>query len=236
MPPTRIYVYPPGYGRSPVSSDYRPWENDAAFLSVWREVRDTTLVDQARLYELWELVPQVAHLRGAILEVGAWRGGSAALVARRLGDIGVEKMLYVADTFAGVVKASDRDEYYRGGEHSDTSLDRVESFFHSLAIRNFRLLQGVFPDETAHLVDSDAIALCHIDVDVYRSAADVFDWSWPRISVGGVCVFDDYGFLGCEGVTRLVHEIRTRRDALVVANLNGHAVAVKISESNDGER
>ena len=41
--------------------------------------------------------------------------------------------------------------------------------------------------------------LAHIDVDVYQSAADVLDWVWPRLSPGGVVVFDDYGFPATPG-------------------------------------
>jgi O-methyltransferase len=45
---------------------------------------------------------------------------------------------------------------------------------------------------------------------------------------GGVVVFDDYGFWGCEGVTQAVHEIRAGLEhALLVHNLNGHAVLVR---------
>lgn len=222
-----MHVYPKGYGHSPVSSDYRPWEADLGFYEAWRRVRDNTLVDAARLWELWELVEQIAGTPGAILEVGAWRGGSGALMGLRLRDQGVEKRLYVADTFAGVAKAGAEDPYYRGGEHGDTSLDIVSSFYDYLGLPNYELLEGVFPEETAHRVEKETFALCHIDVDVYQSAADVFFWVWPRIPRGGVCVFDDYGFLGCEGVTRFVHEIRQRDDLIVVANTNGHAIAVK---------
>lgn len=222
-----IHVYPRGYGHTPVAADYRPWEADADFYEAWRLVRNNTLVDAARLWELWELVEQISHVPGAILEVGVWRGGSSALMGLRARQLGATKTLYVADTFSGVVKAGDDDAYYRGGEHGDTSLDIISSFFHDLALQNYQLLEGVFPEETAHRVRDEQVALCHIDVDVYRSAADVFAWVWPRLPRGGVCVFDDYGFLGCEGVTRFVHEIRAQRDLVAVTNLNGHAVVVK---------
>jgi O-methyltransferase len=45
--------------------------------------------------------------------------------------------------------------------------------------------------------------------------------------VGGVVVYDDYGFLRCDGITRHVDEQRGRPDRRVIHNLNGHAVVVK---------
>ena len=226
---TEVRVYPPGYGHGEVASDYRPWEADGEFLAAWRSVRAHTLLDPARLYELWELSAQAEKVPGDVLEVGTWRGGSAAIVGLRLGRSS-KKRLYVADTFRGVAKASDRDPYYVGGEHSDTSLDMVDRFLHSLATPEYRLLPGIFPDETAHLVPTSSIALCHIDVDVYDSARGVFDWVFPRLSVGGIVVFDDYGFYGCEGITSFVHELRVCNGLVVVANVNGHAVVIKTHE------
>lgn len=223
-----IRVFPPGYGHSPISSDFRPWEADPAFLAAWAVVRDHTMVDQARLYELWELVGQIPSAReGAVLEVGAWRGGSAALMGLRLKALGDERPLIVADTFAGVAKAGERDPYYRGGEHADTSLDTVTSFLENLELTNFSVLAGVFPDDTAHRVSVADIVFCHIDVDVYQSARDVFEWTWSRMPAGGIVVFDDYGFLGCEGVTRFVQALSQNHDLVRVGNLNGHAVVVK---------
>ena len=245
-PTPEVRVYPPGYGHTPLASDYRPWEADESFLAAWQRVRDHTMLDAPRLYELWELTQQALKVPGDVLEVGTWRGGSAGIIGLRMVQesaagrgqtspsnrrhADAPRCLYVADTFAGVAKAGPRDPYYRGGEHADTGLDNVRSFLHSLALPNFRLLSGVFPDQTAHHVRADSIALCHIDVDVYDSARDVFDWVWPRVPLGGIIVFDDYGFYGCEGVTSLVHEIRTTLGLVVVANLNGHAVVVKTDE------
>jgi len=71
------------------------------------------------------LLSQVLHLPGDILEVGVWRGGTGVLLAARSQSAGSAKAVYLCDTFAGVVKASELDGAYRGGEHSDTSPDVV---------------------------------------------------------------------------------------------------------------
>ncbi|MNC63802.1 hypothetical protein D3C75_1139530 [compost metagenome] len=72
--------------------------------------------------------------------------------------------------------------------------------------------------------------MLHIDVDVYESARDVLNWALPRLVPGAVVVFDDYGFFGCEGVTRLVNDfIVENPDFRFLHNLNGHAVLVRVS-------
>lgn len=207
------------------TATYSPWLTDDRFRDVYDHVKEHTLVDVYRCYELWNLVRGTARLPGAILEVGVWRGGTGAILAAA----NSRKTVYLADTFRGVVKAGDKDTRYVGGEHADTSRDTVEHLFLGRALGNYQILQGIFPEETAWLVTDEAISLLHCDVDVYESTRDVVEWALPRLSPGGVMVFDDYGFHGCEGVTRYVNELRSRENMLFIHNLNGHGILVKES-------
>lgn len=207
---------------------YAPWLADEKFQILFERIRQNTLVDEYRCWELYTLARQMAKLpAGDVLEVGVWRGGTGCLIAKVMQDSNQSRTIYLADTFEGVVKASEEDTGYRGGEHSDTSKDVVLGLAKDLALTNIQVLQGIFPEDTAHEIESAQFVLCHIDVDVYQSALDVFQWVWPRLHSGGFVVFDDYGFYGCEGVTKLVNEIALRPDLLFVHNLNGHALLVK---------
>jgi O-methyltransferase len=208
---------------------YSPWLLDTDFRDTYRRVRGSTLVGEQRCYELWHLVGQVAQLEGDILEVGVWRGGTGAVLAKRARLQGLDATVYLCDTFQGVVKAGPEDAVYVGGEHSDVASTSVEQLLRSLELDNAELLVGVFPDETGPLMPEDrGIRLCHIDVDVYRSAKDVLDWVWGKLPPGGVVVFDDYGFPECEGVTTLVNEEAKKPDRLLVENLNGHGILIKL--------
>ena len=164
---------------------------------------------------------------GAILEVGVWRGGTGALMASRAAALGLEDAVFLCDTWEGVVKTSAVDTYYRDGKHDDTSLEIVEQLVDEMGLDRVECLQGTFPDDTGDKVAEQTFRLCHIDVDVYQSAKDVLDWVWPRLSPGGVVVFDDYGFPACPGVTQFVDEQRMMSDRLVLHNLNGHGLIVK---------
>lgn len=207
---------------------YAPWIADSEFQSVYRAIQSNTLVDKYRCYELWQFVHQVAEVPGDILEIGVWRGGTGCLMGRAMKNAGMNGRLLLADTFAGVVKAGDQDATYRGGEHNDTSVEIVETLLRLNGVENYSLLKGMFPEDTGAEVADRAIRLAHIDVDVYQSAKDAFDWVWPRMAPGAVAVFDDYGFATCSGVTTFVNEQRNRDDAFFFHNLNGHAVLVKL--------
>jgi len=207
---------------------YAPWLNDGDFLALYEKVRHHTLVDIYRCHELWTLAKQASRIEGDILEVGVWRGGTGAILAEAVRHQSA-KTVFLADTFAGVVKAGENDTAYKGGEHSDTSMEIVMELTSALSLTNTKILKRIFPDETQENIPGK-IALLHCDVDVYSSSKDIVEWCLPRLSIGSILVFDDYGFFGCEGVTSFCNEFRAREDFLFLHNLNGHAIFVKIRD------
>jgi len=206
---------------------YSPWNTDSAFREVYERASDHTLVDIYRCYELWSLVHEVASVPGALIEVGVWRGGTGALIAKAAKLAGIADPVYLCDTFSGVPKAGSRDPAYRGGEHADTSEAIVRALLARVDAGNARIVPGIFPDESAQTVDAERFRFAHVDVDTHASAKDCVDCIWPRLSPGGVMVFDDYGFDGLGGVRELVDELRGTADRLFVHNLNGHALFLK---------
>lgn len=207
---------------------HAPWTLDEDFLAAHRRVRANTVVDVYRCYELWTLLEQVANLEGDILEVGVYRGGTGALMAARAKQLALNARVYLCDTFSGMVKTGDKDSHYRGGEFADTSETLVKNLLQSMRLENASTVKGIFPDESANAVPSARIRLCHIDVDVYRSAEDVLAWAWPRMSPGAMVIYDDYGFPDCSGIIAHVDPQRKLDDRIVVHNLNGHAIVVKL--------
>ncbi len=57
------------------SANYAPWISDSLFNKTYDIIKDYTLVDKYRCYELWHLVGESEKLNGALIEVGVWRGG-----------------------------------------------------------------------------------------------------------------------------------------------------------------
>ena len=226
-----VPAYAPGIRHAEVFplATYSPWLADEEFISVFDRVRNNTLVDRYRCYELWQLVAEVAKLpSGKLIEIGVWRGGTGGLIAKKCQLAGIQDELYLCDTFKGVVKAGSFDSVYSGGEHGDTSKAAVLELIGALNLERVHILEGIFPDDSGDPLRAESFRFCHIDVDVYESARDVSAWIWPRLVPGGIIVYDDYGFHSCVGVTRFVNEERTKPDRLVIHNLNGHAIVMKL--------
>lgn len=211
---------------------YSPWLDDATFQNIYQYIaNEFTLVDIYRCYELWQLIEQTDKLNSNadVLEVGVWRGGTSTIMAKRLELLGSKSTIYSADTFEGVVKASENDNSYSGGEHANTSLDLFINLLKSHHITNVTPLKGIFPEATSNNIPSDTkFKLCHIDVDVYLSAKDIQEWIWKKLIIGGIIVFDDFGFSSTDGITKYVNEQRKLTDRTIVHNLNGHAIVIKL--------
>ncbi len=217
------------YANISPGATYSPWFEDQEFLKKYDKVKCDTLVDIYRCYELWMLVKQYGLVDGNMLEVGVYKGGTAGIICSAAQLCNKNIIVYLADTFSGVVKAGVNDSIYRGGEHGDTDVEHVEHLLKDeLYLQNYRILKGTFPEETHSLVDSKSISFCHIDVDVYDSAKDITEWLWDKLVVGGMIVYDDYGWELCDGVTKYLNEQKTKADRRLIYNLNGHGILIKI--------
>ena len=207
---------------------YAPWVMDEQFKFIYHLIKDYSLLDLYRLYDIYSLAKQSSKIGGCILEVGVANGGSGALLSFVAKE--QNKTCYLADTWKGVVKASDKDTNFVGGEFEYAETEVVNHLLSSLnTTANTQLLVGIFPDDTAKNI-KDRISFIHIDVDTYISCKDTIEWAISKLSIGAIIVFDDYGFLGLEGVTRYVNEFSKDARFIYNYNLNGHATFVKIKE------
>lgn len=217
-------IYQPIYSWA----QYSPWLDDKPFMEIYEAVKEHTLLDIYRCYELWSLVKQTKYLHGDLLEVGVWRGGSGMIIAKakKRADL-FDSKVFLCDTFIGLIDAGSKDGGLQNGQFADTSIEIVKKLINKIQLNDTVILKGTFPDKTGKHIENLTFCFCHIDVDTYQSAKNVFEWVWDRMVTDGIIVFDDYGFKECGGVTEFVNEIRYGIDRLFLYNLNGHAVIIK---------
>lgn len=210
---------------------YTPWVLDAEFIELQSRIKGFTLVDLNKQYLTYSYIRQLAKLKveGDYLEVGVWRGGLSALIGMTFNKFSpLKRILYLADTYEGMPKTVSQDNFYKGGELADTSEAVVEDLFKRCNVSNVKILKGYFPQDTSMLIDSDKFAYVHIDVDIYESAKNTFDWAWPKVSQYGMIVFDDYGYSSTEGVTKFIDDyVSHLPDAMFIFNMGGQAIVMK---------
>ena len=155
--------------------------------------------------------------RGAFVEVGVYRGGSAwhlAALARRQ-----ERALHLFDTFTGIPECCERDWPHKAGDFGDASLYAVRA-----AVPTAVFHVGVFPrtldDREFRL---SGVAFAHIDCDQYACARAAIELLPPLMRLGGVMLFDDYGITS--GVTEAVEELFLPREIRRTAQGKAYHVA-----------
>jgi len=104
----------------------------------------------------------------------------------------------------------------------------VTNLIKNLDLKTIFVYSGIFPEETGqYLENEEAIDLVHLDIDIYQSTKDAFEFLAPKIRIGGSIILDDYGFKQTAGVTKYINEIKNNPDWLFQMNLNGQAILTK---------
>jgi O-methyltransferase len=166
------------------------------FSAVYHAVRRRTLLNESKLRALWGVARSLGGVGGDIAELGVYQGGVSRLLALACPG----RTVHLFDTFAGIPETRDPAmDWHRPGEFA-ASIAEVRATL--AGCPNVLLHPGLFP-RTA--VDG-AFALVHLDADLYSSTREGLEWFWPRLSVGGAVVLDDYRWRYCRGVDRAVDE------------------------------
>jgi hypothetical protein len=164
-----------------------------------------TMIGLSRLNHLQDCVTEVISegVPGDLIETGVWRGGACILmraVLKAYGETG--RTVWLADSFEGLPEPNrtrypaETDEGLVRGLFS-AGLEQVQENFrrYGLLDSQVRFLPGWFRDTLPHAPFS-RLALMRLDGDLYESTMDALVNLYPRLSVGGYVIIDDY-FLAC---------------------------------------
>ncbi len=172
----------------------------------WPE-RAHTMIGLRRLDNLQSCIEDVLanDVPGDLIETGVWRGGATILMRAVLKAYGVEdRLVWAADSFEGVPppRPGEISSRYRQPVALHTydelavSLEQVKSNFerYGLLDDQVRFLEGRFRDSLPD-APMERLAIVRLDGDMYESTMDGLVHLYPKLSVGGYLIVDDYGAL-----------------------------------------
>jgi O-methyltransferase len=151
---------------------------------------------KAHLAMALKILETPPDVQGAIVECGAWKGGSStnlSLVCRIVG-----RKLKIFDSFQGLPagKSGDREAlHYRAGDYGGTLAEVRRNLARYGALDVCEFVPGWFHDTLPHL--NEPVLLAFLDVDLEDSLATCVRYVWPRLVDGGYlftdeCVGTDY--------------------------------------------
>lgn len=165
-------------------------------------VEAETMVGLPRLENVQRCIEDVVRrgVPGDLIETGVWRGGTCIFMRACLEAYGDrERTVWLADSFQGLPPPSpDKYPADAGDLHSTwkelaISRTEVEENFrrYGLLDGRVRFLEGWFKD-TLPSAPVERLAVLRLDGDMYESTMDALTALYPKLSVGGYCIIDDY--------------------------------------------
>ncbi len=162
-----------------------------------------TMIGMQRLTSLQQCVETVIadDIPGDLVECGVWRGGACILMRATLAAYGdAKRSVWLCDSFQGVPRSDPVNYKADKGIRAEfaagilgVSEAEVKRNFerYGLLDDRVRFLPGWFKD-TLHNAPIEQISVLRLDGDLYESTIQALEPLYPRLSLGGYCIVDDY--------------------------------------------
>ncbi len=147
-----------------------------------------------RMYE------RIEKVKGDVVECGVGKIGTFKILASLVEKEGAHRTLWGFDSFEGFPEPSPEDASLRNpkkGEWKSLEAEDVPKFLaishidESFIAQRVKVVKGFFQDSLPKNTIGP-IALLHLDVDLYDSYKTCLHYLFPKVSQGGVVLFDEY--------------------------------------------
>ena len=164
-----------------------------------------TMIGLKRMENLHESLDYVRenNIEGDFIETGVWRGG-ASIFARKYFELyGMNKKVFVADSFRGLpppkVKEDEGDPHHTI-DFLRVSLAQVKNNFEMYGAldESVIFLEGWFEDTLPNNPQIEKLSILRMDGDMFKSTMDVFDSCYHKVVSGGRVIIDDYCIPNCK--------------------------------------
>lgn len=201
---------------------FRGYDDETIFKEMILVVREHTMVGYDGLLGLLSMVKycEQARFRGEYVEIGAWRGGCAGLMAQAVMRFGSERRnIHAFDSFQGLpqpIAGKDFDGFVEPMFNitEETAQGKLEPIDHLVASETD--LEGLLFDTIGyprsdlfihkgwfqHTIPAAAkdmgdIAILRLDGDFYESYTIALEHLYPKVLKGGFIIIDDWALGGC---------------------------------------
>ena len=193
---------------------FQPWRSGKWSAKLSLGDNQSLLTPEARYYFYSLATEAKLCSTGSAAECGVYRGGTAKI----LSNIFPDRELLLFDTFQGMPETDPNKDLHRKGDFADTNLESVKSYVGSQD--NIRFVPGLIPETLATFSDR-TFSFVHVDLDIYTAIRSACEFFYPRLSISGIMLFDDYGFPSCPGARRAVDEYFDQKSVVPVVLSTG---------------
>lgn len=206
-------------------------QNDKRSLGIDWPATAHTMIGLKRLNNIQDCVEDVLvnNVPGDLIEAGVWRGGASIFMRAILKAHDVKnRRVWLADSFAGLPKPNtkkypqDFGLYFNLFPQLAVSLEKVKINFsrYGLLDEQVSFLKGWFCD-TLPNAPMEQLAVIRADGDLYESTTDILTNLYPKLSIGGYVIIDDYGIKACRQAVNDYREAQGIHDEIIPIDWTG---------------
>jgi hypothetical protein len=154
-------------------------------------------------------------VEGDLIETGVWRGGAVIFMRALLAAYGIsDRSVWCADSFEGLPMPdpqkypADLGDSHHTMKFLSIGLDEVKANFdvYGLLDGQVKFLKGWF-EETLPSAPISKLCVCRLDGDMYGSTMVALKSLYPKLSIGGFLIVDDWTL---DGAHKAVEDYRSQ--------------------------
>lgn len=175
---------------------------------IYKKTKCFTVCRKRKTFSTIDSVEYIINnnIKGDFIECGVFMGGQVMTMILTLNFLKEEREIFLYDTFNGCTRpegweklALKRFKKYENKDGSSNlcneSLDNVKNNILSIPFNKNRIhfIKGKVED-TLNNSSHKKIALLRMDTDFYSSTKHELETLYPKVSVNGIIIIDDYGY------------------------------------------
>ena len=211
-----------------VFPDYgRLIELDRSFANDFNLVSPEADYTLERKFSLKELFKLASDIPGDVAECGVYKGATIYFLATSISKLNLNKKICLFDSFEGLSTPEKIDStYWHKGDLKCSKEGVLENLKGLDNLSCIEIYAGWIPEKFS-CVNDRIFCFVHIDVDLAKPTRDSLEFFYPRMSTGGIMIFDDYGFFQCPGVTDVVDNFLSDKPEPLINLASGGAFFIK---------
>ena len=140
-----------------------------------------------KLLTCYEILKKIKNVKGDIIEFGVWNGNNLISMKKIIDLLNINKKIYGYDHFDGM--PSNQKDYKRNSFKGEIYLEKY--FIKFFRLRNIFLIKDDIDNLENHKKKFKKISLIYIDCDLYKTTKNILNSLAPKVSKGGLIVFDE---------------------------------------------
>ena len=175
------------------------------------------MANLGRVFAISDLLRSTLDVPGHVAEFGLWRGATTSLLAKtlRIFDPHGSKVIHGFDSFEGLSAFVPQDDAAKKNKgHYQGSYEELRRMLELYEIDDdVEFHVGLIEDTLPELMEQQAalsFSFVYCDTDLYESTRLILEHLHPRLSKGGLFVFDEWNDTGYPGEGLAVNEFLTQ--------------------------